>query len=118
MKRAGIREQLEIYMTQKNIDILFIQETKINRTYMEKMKNPTIYYAGDETRVNEQGKQDQHTEAGAAIMINNKLVSSINIVEPEGDRQISITLHGTVQYTFINTYNYTAKDAEKNWKYT
>ena len=49
-------------------------------------------------------------------MIMNKHLGKIVDVDPIDDRLMAITLRGTVTYTFINTYMYTAKDPEKGTK--
>ena len=44
--KAGKREEIEIYMKEKGINILVIQETYINLTYIEQGKNYTFYFSG------------------------------------------------------------------------
>ena len=47
-------------------------------------------------------------------MVRNDLLNHIHAINPIDDRLMSITLKGTVQYTFINTYMHTAQNHISN----
>ena len=98
---------LELWAKKNNIDIILLQETKVNQAGVEKRKHYTIFFSES---VEAEGPT---THAGVAIMIKNSMLESVLEINPIDERLMSITLRGPVHTTFINTYMYTAKDTEK-----
>ena len=96
-------------MKKNKIQILAIQETKINTSCMEQRKNYTFYFSGNEKLKNSKGEISKNTHAGVGIIINNELLNYTEDIEPINDRIMSIALSGTVPVTFICNYTPTAK---------
>ena len=90
-----------------DIDILLIQETMVNQICKERRKHHTIYFSGTDSGNN-------HTEAGVAIMIKNTHLRNIHNINPIDDRLMSITMRGSLEYSFINTHLHTAEHTERN----
>ena len=80
-------------MQTNKIDILVIQETTINQTKIENRKKYTWYFSGDTKRQSGQQKRNmaEYTEAGVAIVLNNKYKRNINTLHPISDRPVSYT---------------------------
>ena len=81
----GKRELLETWAEVNEVDIILLQETKINQSGIEKRKDYTIFFSGDNT-------EEEHTEAGVAIMIKNSLLNTVIDVIPIDDRIMTITI--------------------------
>jgi exonuclease III len=105
---SGKREELEIWAEEHKIDISLIQETWIYQCAVERRAKYTIFFSSDDNNLN------NRTEAGVAIMIKNKHLNKIIDIEPISDRLMSISLRGTVTYTFVNTYMHTSAHPDKN----
>ena len=109
----GKRELIETWMTKHDIDILLLQETKINVTQKETREHHTIFFSGSEG--NEEEGHNDFTHAGVAIMIKNKHLNKIADIEPIDDRMMKIHLRGqAVTTTIINVYMYTAENTDRN----
>ena len=110
LRDTGKREELEIWAKDNDVDMVMIQETWTNMCAVERREHYTTFFSSDDDN------ETDRTEAGVAIMIANKHLNKVVDIEPTSDRLMAITLRGTVTYTFINTYMYTASNPEKNPK--
>ena len=78
-----------------NIKIMLLSETTIGTSGREIRDKYTWFFGG--------GKYDK-TNAGVAIVIDNKWTSAIDEVTPTSDRIMHITLKGPALTTFIAVY--------------
>ena len=95
-KKIGAREEVEIWMKERGIQILGLQETRIANNTRESRKEYTWFLSGE-------GGRETYT-AGVGIVIANNMLQYIEDIEPINDRRMYIVLKGTLQTTFITAY--------------
>ena len=100
VKKPGVREEVEKWMKEKDIDILTLTETRNNQNSKESRKQYTWFFSGE-------GGREEYT-AGVGIVINNKLIQYLEDAEPITDRLAYITLRGPLNINIAVTYTPTA----------
>ena len=83
-------------MSEKEIDILCLQETRNNQNSRESRKSYTWFFSGE-------GGREEYT-AGVGMVINNNFLKYIEDIEPVNDRLMYATLRGTIESNIICTY--------------
>jgi len=96
IKKPGVREEIEYWMAEKEIDILCLQETRNNQNSRESRKSYTWFFSGE-------GGREEYT-AGVGMVINNNFLKYIEDIEPVNDRLMYATLRGTIESNIICTY--------------
>jgi exonuclease III len=96
IKKPGAREEIEYWMTEKEIDILCLQETRNNQNSRESRKSYTWFFSGE-------GGRQEYT-AGVGMVINNNFLKYIEDIEPVNDRLMFVTLRGIIESNIICTY--------------
>ena len=96
-KKPGVRDEVEKWMTSRNIKILCLQETRTKENTRETRKKYTWFFSG------EGGNSNTYTP-GVAIIIHNNFLQYIEDIEPISDRLMYITLKGTFPITIISAY--------------
>ena len=102
--KAGLRRQVEIWMKERGVKILLLQETKSKFDSKEVRKDYTWHFSGDRHT-----SQTQVFEAGVAIVVHNSILKHVVDVIPWSDRIISITLQASMPLTFISAYAFPAR---------
>ena len=100
VKKPGVREEVEKWMKEKDIDILTLTETRNNQNSKESRKQYTWFFSGE-------GGREEYT-AGVGIVINNELIQYLEDAEPITDRLAYITLRGPLNINIAVTYTPTA----------
>ena len=96
IKKPGVREEIEYWMTEKEIDILCLQETRNKQNSRESRKSFTWFFSGE-------GGREEYT-AGVGMVINNNFLKYVEDIEPVNDRLMYATLRGTIESNIICTY--------------
>jgi exonuclease III len=93
--KQGVREEVENWMTENNISIVALQETKSPQSKRETRKNYTWCFSGNgENRCNH----------GVGIVIRSDLAKHIEDIEPINERLMYITPASTLPISIIVTY--------------
>ena len=93
-------------MDEKQLEILCIQETKINNNGHEKRQKTTWCFSGQDRTY----KSNNHTfDTGVGIIIINRLKKYIHKITPINDRLMYLQLKAAIPTFKISTYAPTAE---------
>ena len=95
----GQREAIELWMKQRRIDILLLQETKVRTDTRVHRGDFVWYFSGS----NKASQTKSGFEAGVAVVLRNKLSKHVIDINPISDRLMTVTLQATMPVTFSNT---------------
>ena len=96
VNKPGVREEIDIWMSKNEIDILCLQETRNNQNSRETMNNYTWFFSGEGGR-----KEDT---VGVGMVIRNKFMQYIDDIVPINDRLMYLTIRGIIESNIICTY--------------
>jgi len=104
---------IEKYMDQHNIDVMFVQDTKVKFNQKERKTKYTWFNSGENPIYSQ-----KPFSSGVAFVIRNTYLNYIKEITPVNDRIITMTLYAAMPITFISAYAPTAdKTTEQKEKF-
>ena len=100
IRKLGKRQDIENYMTNKQIPIMCIQETHNGGNAREIRKQYSWYFSG--------GEEEGAIHHGVGIVISNKLRNYVKDIEPINERIMIAHIHGAIDLHIISAYAPTA----------